>query len=388
MGTAWKGSSSMKLPLLVGGFVLAGLGLAGCGDGMENRRTASAAEMPAAALDLQEALLPTVGMDSLLLAAAVEEASQLPRLRTMLVARHGEVQLERHFRGPALTAPANVKSVSKSILSAVIGIAIAEGHLQGVDQPIAPIFSEYLSAGEDPRKREITIGHLLTMQSGLERTSGAFYGRWVTSPNWVRYALTRPLIDEPGGARLYSTGNSHLLSAALTRSTGRDTWSYTRERLAAPLGITLPRWPTDPQGIYFGGNEMRLTPHAMLRFGELFRNGGRYNGQQVVPEVWVRESLTPRAGLRRPGESYGYGWFLSEVRGHPMFYAWGYGGQFIFVIPDLELTVVTTSDPDTPREGEHIRAVRQILQERIVPAAEFGIDGPRPVPGIAGGRKL
>jgi CubicO group peptidase (beta-lactamase class C family) len=378
----------LKGQLLIVGPVLVGIGMAGCGGDLDDRRTASAAELPQAGIASPEAIPPSVGMDSLLLSAAVDRAGQLPRLRTLLVARHGEIQLERHFRGPALTSPANVKSVSKSILSAVIGIAIAEGHLQGVDQPIAPMFSDYLGVGDDPRKREITIGHLLSMQSGLERTSGAFYGRWVTSPNWVRYALTRPLIDEPGGARLYSTGNSHLLSAALTRATGRDTWSYTRDNLAAPLGINLPRWPTDPQGIFFGGNEMRLTPHAMLRFGELFRNGGRYAGIQVVPEEWVRASLTPRAGLRRPGESYGYGWFLSEVRSHPMFYAWGYGGQFIFVIPALELTVVTTSDPDTPREGEHIRAVRQILQELIVPAAELGVEGPRPVPGLVRPRSL
>jgi len=313
----------------------------------------------------------TFGMDSTLLSGAVDQARGLPRLRTLLVARHGEMELEEHFRGPPLTSPANVKSVSKSVLSALIGIAVEEGHL-GVDQPIAPLFEEYLAAADDPRKWQITVGHLLSMQSGLERTSGTFYGRWVMSPDWVRYALSRPMVDEPGGARLYSTGNSHLLSAALTRATGRDTWTYAREKLAAPLGITLPRWPTDPQGIYFGGNEMRMTPHAMVRFGEVYRNGGRYQGVQVIPETWVRESLAPRAGLRRPGEAYGFGWFLSSVAGYPMFYAWGYGGQFIFVIPDLELTVVTTSDPDTPREGEHIRSVRQVLEYWIVPAAMAG----------------
>jgi CubicO group peptidase (beta-lactamase class C family) len=354
----------------IGAFLATAL-LAACG-GADVSPTPAAGGGEAVAATLAEAPAPrTFGMDSTLLSGAVEQARGLPRLRTLLVARHGEMELEEHFRGPALTSPANVKSVSKSVLSALVGIAVEEGHL-GVDQPIAPLFEEYLAAAEDPRKRQITVAHLLSMQSGLERTSGTFYGRWVTSPNWVRYALTRPMVDEPGGARLYSTGNSHLLSAALTRATGRDTWSYAREKLAAPLGITLPRWPTDPQGIYFGGNEMRMTPHAMVRFGELYRNGGRYQGVQIVPETWVRESLAPRAGLRRPGEAYGFGWFLSSVAGYPMFYAWGYGGQFIFVIPDLELTVVTTSDPDTPREGEHIRAVRQVLEHWIVPAAMAG----------------
>jgi CubicO group peptidase (beta-lactamase class C family) len=350
---------------------LAPILLAACG-GANTSPAAATSDGEAVAVSPAEAPSPrTFGMDSTLLFGAVDQARGLPRLRTLLVARHGEMELEEHFRGPPLTSPANVKSVSKSVLSALIGIAVEEGHL-GVDQPIAPLFEEYLAAADDPRKWQITVGHLLSMQSGLERTSGTFYGRWVTSPNWVRYALSRPMVDEPGGARLYSTGNSHLLSAALNRATGRDTWTYAREKLAVPLGITLPRWPTDPQGIYFGGNEMRLTPHAMVRFGELYRNGGRYQGVQVIPETWVSESLTPRAGLRRPGEAYGFGWFLSSVAGYPMFYAWGYGGQFIFVVPDLELTVVTTSDPDTPREGEHIRAVRQVLEHWIVPAAVSG----------------
>jgi CubicO group peptidase (beta-lactamase class C family) len=335
-------------------------------DGAEAaRRVAAAVEAPAR--------LPTVGLDSVRMAEAVERAAALPRLRTLLVARHGDLLVERHFRGPGPAQPANVKSVSKSVLSAVIGIALAEGHLAGVDQPIAPFFARHIAAGDDPRKQQITIGNLLSMQSGLEQTSGTRYGRWVTSPNWVRHAITRPMVAEPGGQRLYSTGNSHLLSALLTQATGKSTWAYSREKLAEPLGITLPRWPADPQGIYFGGNEMRLTPRAMVRFGELYRNGGRHEGRQLVPEEWVRESLTSRAASRWNGEGYGYGWFVSQVRGHAMFYAWGYGGQFIFVVPDLELTVVTTSDPDVQRERDHLQAIRRLLSESIIPAAEAGL---------------
>jgi CubicO group peptidase (beta-lactamase class C family) len=337
-------------------------GSVSAGDGAEARpRDAVAA--------LATPPLPTTGLDSALAASAVERAGAMPRLRTLLVSRHGDMHVEEHFRGPGLDAPANVKSVSKSILSAVAGIAIADGHLTGADQAIAPFFEQYLGGDADPAVRRITVGHLLSMQSGLESTSGRNYGRWVTSPNWVRHALTRPVVTEPGGARLYSTGNSHILSATLTLATGRSTWAYARDRLAAPLGIDLPRWPADPQGVYFGGNEMRISPRAMVRFGELYRNGGRRDGRQIVPEEWVRESLTPRSAARRTAEGYGYGWFLGDVRGHPMFYAWGYGGQFIFVVPTLELTVVTTSDPDVDREREHLQAVRSLLRDYIVPAA-------------------
>lgn len=315
---------------------------------------------------------PTVGLDSTLLAAAYERAAELPRLRSLLVARDGELVAERYFHGASREGRANVKSASKSIVSALVGIAIAQGEFRGVDQPIAPFFPEYFGPDADPRKREITLGNLLSMQSGLERTSGPNYGAWVQSRNWVRYALSRPVVAEPGGPMLYSTGNTHLLSAILTEATGQSTLEYARRNLAEPLGIRLRPWTTDPQGIYFGGNEMRLTPREMLRFGELYRNEGRWEGRQIVPAEWVRESLTPRTRSPWSGEAYGYGWFISEAAGHPMFYAWGYGGQFIFVVPDLELTVVTTSDPNAPRGSDHLDAVRELVRELIVPAAERG----------------
>jgi CubicO group peptidase (beta-lactamase class C family) len=324
--------------------------------------------------------LRSVGLDSTLALSAMQRAAELPRLRSLIVARHGETLIARSFRGPGLNEPVNVKSVSKSVLSALVGIAIADGHLEGVDQPVLPFFERYVPAHDDPRRSRITIGHLLSMQSGLERTSGSHYGAWVSSPNWVRYAISRPMVADPGGPRLYSTGNSHLLSAVLSQATGRSTWAYARERLAEPLGISLPRWPTDPQGIYFGGNDMRISPRALLRFGELYRNGGRLDGEQIVPEEWVRESLRPRSSSRWSGDGYGYGWFITRVRGHRAFYALGYGGQFLFVVPDLELTVVVASDPNVARERGHNGAVRRLLSDWIVPAAEIGA---RSSPGAA-----
>jgi CubicO group peptidase (beta-lactamase class C family) len=357
-----------------GVLILLAIALAGCAD-VGSEGDAGAEQQGVTLATASTAHVPTSGLDSVRMEDAVRRASELPRLRTLLVSRHGEMQLERRFRGPALDAPANVKSVSKSVLSALVGIAIAEGHLEGPNQSIAAFFPQQLGRDDDLRKREITTGQLLSMQSGLERTSGANYGRWVTSRDWVGYVLSRPMVSDPGSQRIYSTGNSHLLSAILTKATGQSTWAFARDRLSDPLGMTLPRWPADPQGIYFGGNEMRLSPRAMVRFGEIYRNGGRHEGRQIVPESWIRESLTSRASARGRGEGYGYGWFLSEVRGYPMFYAWGYGGQFIFVIPALEMTVVTTSDPEVERERDHLRAVRSLLSDWIVPAAETGARG-------------
>lgn len=373
--------ASVLLAAGLGGAALAGPSLLSRNDGP----AAGAPPAPSTArAEAAAPLPPTRGLDRALLDSAYAQAARLPRLRSLLVARDGEILAERYFHGAAAERAANVKSVSKSIVSALVGIAVAEGHLRGPEQPIAPFFPEHLARDPDPRKRAITVGNLLSMQAGLESTSFGNYGAWVGSRDWVRFALARPMADEPGGRMLYSTGSTHLLSAILTEATGRSTWAYARDALAEPLGIRLPQWPTDPQGIYFGGNEMRMTPRAMVRFGELYRNGGRHEGRQVVPEAWVRASLQPRTRSPWSGDEYGYGWWLSTAGGHPMYYAWGYGGQFIFVVPDLRLTVVTTSEPDLPREGGHLEEIRRILRTLIVPAAEEG--GPAaPADSLRGG---
>lgn len=309
------------------------------------------------------------GVDPVRLRQAVERASALPRLRTLLVARDGVSLVERVFRGPGLDRPVNIKSVAKSLISALAGAAIARGVLTGVDQPIAPILADKLPPDPDPRLDAVTVGHLLAMQAGLERTSGPFYGRWVTSPDWVRFALSRPFVDEPGGAMLYSTGSSHLLSAVLTRAAGRSTLALARDWLGEPLGITIPPWPRDPQGIYFGGNDMLLSPRALLRFGELYRRGGSLDGRRILPESWVRDSWTPRVHSPFTGHAYGYGWFLAEARGHAVCYAWGYGGQMLHIVPSLGLTAVMTSDIDAPsgRTG-YARELHALLADAILPA--------------------
>src|SRR5690606_12622029 len=123
----------------------------------------------------------------------------------------------------------------------------------------------------DPRIDDITIGHLLSMQAGLARTSGANYGRWVASPNWVRAALAMPFEDNPGAGMLYSTGSTHLLSAILTRRTGRSTLDLAREWLGRQEGFAIASWTRDPQGIYLGGNQMAMTTRSLLAFGEIYR---------------------------------------------------------------------------------------------------------------------
>ena len=319
-----------------------------------------------------EARAPTIGADSALLQRARARLDSLDESRSLLVARHGEVVAEWYFNGRDADDRANLKSVSKSLISALVGIAIAEGHLAGVEQPIAPFFERELPANPDARLRSITIEHLLSMRAGLEPTSFENYGAWVSSPNWIRFALAQPFEDEPGGRMLYSTGSTHMLSAILTRATGMDTWSYARAKLGEPLGIDIPRWQRDPQGIYFGGNDMLMRPRDLLRIGEMYRSGGAWQGVQVVPRDWIERSLVVRTSSPWNGHGYGYGWWTRELAGHTAHFAWGYGGQYLFFIPDLELTIVATSDP-APRAGR--RDYRSLLIhsiEDVVRAAETG----------------
>jgi CubicO group peptidase (beta-lactamase class C family) len=300
------------------------------------------------------------------LAGAADAASRMPRLHSLLISRRGVLVLERYFHGARVDRLANVKSASKSIVSALVGIAIERGFISGVDQPIAAFFPELAS---DPAKGAITIEDLLTMRSGLESTSNRNYGAWVQSGNWVRYALTRQLLEPPGVQMRYSTGNTHLLSAILTKVTKQSTWQFAQTTLARPLGFSLAPWMRDPQGVFFGGNDMQLTPRQMLAFGELYRNGGRLNGQTIVPARWVQTSLEPRTVSPRNGQGYGYGWWSTTFAGHETHFAWGFGGQYIFIIPELDLTIVTTSSTTVDEERRANRAaIFALLEDLILPA--------------------
>ena len=294
-------------------------------------------------------------------------AAALPRLHSLLISHRGTRVFERYYNNREATDLANVKSVSKSIISALVGIAIQQGRIRSVHDPIGPYFTDVLRAKADAAKREITIEDLLTMRSGLESTSSRNYGKWVRSSNWVRYTLTRPLEDRPGTSMEYSTGNSHLLSAILTKAAKRSTWQYAQEVLARPLGFTLARWMQDPQGIYFGGNEMMLTPRQMLAFGELYLNLGQSGSQQVVPSQWVKDSFVPRGKSDYSEQLYGYGWWMRELAGEQAYYAWGFGGQYIFVVPRLQLVVVTTSSTEIAEERRsHRRSVLGLVEELII----------------------
>ena len=301
---------------------------------------------------------------------AARQASRLPRLHSIVVSLGDEVVFERYYNGVRPTDPANIKSASKSVISALVGIAIRDGVLEGTGQTIASFFPQLANAKGDTSisPATITIGHLLSMRSGLETTSNRNYGRWVRSRNWVDHILSRPFVTQPGTEMVYSTGNSHLLSAILTKVSRKSTWQFAQETLAEPLGFRLSPWPQDPQGIYFGGNDMLLTPRQMLAFGRLYLDHGRHNGRQVIPEEWVRASIVPRVQSRREaGRYYGYGWWIRTMAGYQSPYAWGFGGQFIFLVPELDMVVVSTSAITLENERRsHRFTVMDLIERHVV----------------------
>jgi CubicO group peptidase (beta-lactamase class C family) len=294
-------------------------------------------------------------------------AATLPQLHTLRVSHHGAVVAEYDDRPSRRSTPANIKSASKSLVAALVGVAIARQTIATIDTPIARWFPD-VRRDADARKRSITVAHLLAMQSGLASTSGEQYGRWVRSRNWVSFALARPMVADPGTGMQYSTGTSHLLSAILTRATGQSTHAFAQEALATPLGFTLARWPRDPQGIYFGGNEMLLTPAQMVAIGELWRNKGRAGQRQVVPEAWVEASCEPRTrSVYDATREYGLGWWIQEIGGQRACFAWGFGGQYIMVFPALDLVVTATSSTTISDERfGHRAALFDLLAREVV----------------------
>ncbi|MGF6158164.1 CubicO group peptidase (beta-lactamase class C family) [Ensifer sp. KUDG1] len=325
--------------------------------------------------------MPAVAQTPSPVSALLDELASRPDLdplKTVIVARNGKIVAERGYGRNRVTDSTNIKSASKSIISALVGIAIDKGLLEGPDQKIAPILKADLPASPDPRINDITIGHLLSMQAGLGRLSGPNYGRWVASRNWVRTALAQPFDDDPGGEMLYSTASTHLLSAILTKVSGKSTLTLAREWLGPLEGFCIGAWDRDPQGIYLGGNQMAMSPRSLLAFGELYRNGGRTaSGQQLVSAGWIAASWQHRTNSRFSGDEYGYGWFERQIAGEEVHFAWGYGGQMLYIIPSLDLTVVMTSAESGPSARNGYRdALHLVLREIITKVkAEPETDG-------------
>lgn len=317
---------------------------------------------------LQLAAFPTHAQTTDPFEALLDRAENLSPLNSLIIQHKGEVVAERYYRGMNAGKTMNMKSVSKTLLSPLIGIALRDNLIEGVDQKLADLLPDYFEALDDPHKNSITLHHVLSMTTGLEGTSFGNYGAWVTSRDWVKFALDQPVVCPLENCMTYSTGNTHLLSVILSRVSNRNLRSYAREVFFQKVGIPLYNWDKDPQGYYLGGNNMALRPRDMLRFGEVFLNEGRYNGEQILPASWIEQSWKMITVSPWNGHRYGYLWWSRNFGGEQTYFAWGYGGQYIFIVPRLDLVVVVTSSlTNRPRGVDHNQAVQEFLADEIIP---------------------
>ncbi|MGF1553982.1 MAG: serine hydrolase domain-containing protein [Paracoccaceae bacterium] len=304
-------------------------------------------------------------------AAGLAEAARAydDRLRSVVVARGDAVVEDLRLGGPPLDTPVNVKSVSKTMVALLLGVAIERGHVPSVGARLGDVAPRLVPRGADERVADLTLEDLVTMRAGLERTSGANYGGWVSSRDWVAAALSRPFVAEPGERFLYSTGSFHVLGAVLAEATGRSLHALARDWLGRPLGIAVPPWTRSPRGRYLGGNNMALSPLALATIGRMMLAEGRWQGAQVVPAEWVARSWEPRVTSPWSGDGYGYGWFLTRLGGVECAYARGYGGQMLYVLPEAGLTVAITSDPTRPaRSRGYVGDLERLVAETVLPA--------------------
>ena len=321
------------------------------------------------AAPLEEATPESQGLDSEVLQAGVDKIYNgfYGDIDSLIVLRNGHVVVEKYFNPEYYGREYrySIRSVTKSVSSALIGIAIGHGKIRGVETNIMRYFPQYLSVDNpDSRKTQITLHDVLSMSAGYEwdemiRHYGDpqnDYNRMIASDDWIGYTLGRPMRDDPGVRLEYSGGASMLLSAILQRATGQTAAFFANEYLFKPMGINDFSWLEGQGGITNGASGLSMRRIDMARFGQLFLDQGQWEDKQLVPAGWVEastsEQITGDPDSLYSSFAYGYQWWrfrdfdptISKLTTNDVYFAYGDGGQLILVVPHLELVVVSTAN--------------------------------------------
>ena len=267
---------------------------------------------------------------------------------SVLVTRHGRIVLEATYAPFSAGLKHRVYSVTKSVVSTLVGMALGDGLLDSTDRKVVDFFAGRTIANLDDAKKAITVRQLLDMTSGLgwtEGLSGAAeaYIAMMRSPDWQQFILDYPMASAPGTRFYYSSGNSHLLSAILSKVTGRSALDYAREKLFGPLGIDDVLWQADPQGVSGGGAGLYLQPRDMAKIGYLWLRGGVWEGRQILPAAWIEGVRAADVDMRESWASdlrYGRQFWVMPLR--DAFMAVGYHRQLIVVMPKLDIVAIVT----------------------------------------------
>jgi len=324
----------------------------------------------------------TLGIDPTALAAAVAELGRAEGARSAVVVCRGRVVAEARWVGSQTTLD-DVRSVTKSVTSTLVGIAIDHGFIASIDDRMVNYLPPSLIPA-DPAKDAITLRHLLTMTSGLQWDESTDLYAWAVDSDPARFILDRPLVTTPGSRFNYSTAASHLLSVVLRQATGLDPLAFADAYLLNPLGITDRGWLRDRQGRPFGSFGLQLRTEDLAKLGILFLDLGRWNGQAVVPAAWVHDALSVHiSGFSHYGPltdiGYGHLWWLADAAGRRAFIAWGWGGQFVFCAPARNLVVATTARWEVPEDTANRQetAILEVIVNRLLPL--FPVRSRRPM---------
>lgn len=310
------------------------------------------------------------GMNPALLQAGGEYVrGQCPARYSFLVIRNGYLVWEQYFHGMSRDGYADVMSISKSVLSLLIGQALDQGKIENLDRKLFDYFPEYFSPLTDARKRQITLRHMITMTAGFKWDEDTSGNDWVASKDWYKFVIDLPVAAAPGDVFDYNTGLSHLLAGALSRATGRTALAYGIENLFGPLGIRNFRWDTDPRGNYVGGFHMYFTSRDLAKFGYLALRKGFWEDRQLVPRTWIEDATSLHVAYASDTTigDYGYHWWVRPQSGYPAYMAAGRGGQYIFVVPGLDLIMVSTADFANDTIDLHMQAFN-LLTQYVIPA--------------------
>jgi CubicO group peptidase (beta-lactamase class C family) len=301
------------------------------------------------------------GLDPQLVAELYYKAAQLETAYSLLIFKNGFLVAEDYFNIGSPDLQVNIHSVTKSINSALVGIALEQACLTSLDQKMMEFFPELADRIIDPRKNEITLQQMLQFRAGypweeatVEGTELLFTG--FRSSNLVDV----PLAYDPGSSSAYSNLTSHLLGIIVARACNTDLKSFAQEHLFDPLGIQPSFWQTDWEGNYLGYSDIHISSTDLAKFGWLYLNEGKYNGIQVVPAQWVHDSLqiyskntwTIRVGSNWGDNGYGYNWWSIKAGDYRYNLAWGHGGQQIALLDDLDMMIVFLADPLHLQHGD------------------------------------
>jgi len=313
------------------------------------------------------------------LTLAFNEFKKVEGALSLIVCRNGQIVAEEYTNYQSYGADSikNIMSVTKTITGVLAGLAIDKGYIESLHDPIKKYLTGIVTF-PDEVKGNITIEQLLKMSFGHAwngtSSSSLFVACFHESEDNLQYIIDLPLVTTPGTVFNYSDGASHLLSAIISQATGMSTLDFAAENLFDPIGITEYEWSTDDRGYHLGAAYLRIKPRDMIRFGNLILNKGVYGGRQVVPESWINEMTTAKISTNDDipyGPEYGYQIWLGTVSGNRYYMAIGWGGQFIVIVPGLQLVVAATcwtGGISDRQAGEHWMSIIKIVMEKIIPA--------------------